>query len=135
MLDQTKVMEEKKALEVLFAALEDAQGEDRDAVVEAIQAQAKRLQDACEDLEAEAQKLPQAQTDAQVEANVEILLTPAQRDAVKQETGVDVPSIVLQDPTGALTKHMSFIKPEFVQARAMEKALRFNEMIADIEQD
>ncbi|MFA5625577.1 MAG: hypothetical protein WC966_11070 [Bradymonadales bacterium] len=132
MLDASKVLEERKAMQVLMDSLEEAQGSDRDAVVEAIQEQAKRLQAACDELEAEAKAQDVQKPEDEPEIFVEILLTPEQMQRVKTATGVEIPSIKLKDPTGALSKNMQHIEPEFVEEKAMEKAEQFNEMMADL---
>lgn len=130
--DLSAIENERKALEVLSKEVQKTSTpQERDALMAEIGRTAARLQGMCEKLQQEADKVvvPKVEN-LQVDAVVEVILTPAQRQRVLEKTGVDVPSVRIPDSTGALTKNMRHIEPDYIEACAMKQAEAFNRMVA-----
>ncbi len=71
-----------------------------------------------------------AQSSEAVVPKIEVLLTPEQRQRVFEASGVDIPSVKLVDPTGALNAAMPSTPPPFIEAQAIKQAEAFKEMVA-----
>jgi hypothetical protein len=52
----------------------------------------------------------------------EVVLTPAQRQRVKTETGVTMESVLIDDPSGALNAAMVETRPELIEIEALRQA-------------
>jgi hypothetical protein len=55
---------------------------------------------------------------------LEVVLTPEQRARVKKLTGVDMPSVVIADEAGVLSKAMPYTKPRDIEQLAINEALK-----------
>ena len=55
---------------------------------------------------------------------LEVVLTPDQRQRVKKLTGVDMPSVVIADEAGVLSKAMPYTKPRDIEQLAINEALK-----------
>ena len=55
---------------------------------------------------------------------LEVVLTPDQRQRVKKLTGVDMPSVVIADEAGVLSKAMPYTKPRDIEQLAISEALK-----------
>ena len=135
-LDKSAIDNEKAALLLLIDEMQNASSdEDRDNLKEAIEAQAAKLQSMCDDLQAKADEImADAPQNSMMDAVVEVVLTPEQRARVLERTGIDVPSIKIPDPTTELTKNMQYVKPEFIEQRAMIQAQNFKQLMEDMEE-
>ena len=134
--DTTAIENEKKALQLLAAEMQKATDEDqRDMLMGEIKKSADKMQAMCEEMQAEADKIrPPEVVDAAVHAVVEVVLTPEQRRRVLEETGIDVPSVRIPDPTGELTKNMPSMDRSFVEKCAISQANAFKQLVADAEE-
>ncbi len=54
----------------------------------------------------------------------EVMLTAAQRTHVREATGIDLETILLEDPSGALGKNMPRTPPSLIEALALEEGRR-----------
>ena len=133
MLDTSAIDNERKALQLLTEQVQQCSDDERDFLMNEIHKSAEKLQKMCDELQAKADEIaataPKPQVD--LEAVVEVVLTREQRDRVLAQTGIDVPSIRIPDPTAALTKNMVHIEPEFVEKCAIEQAERFKMLVED----
>ena len=127
----TAIENERAALMVLMDEMSRVKDDDeREELGDAIKAQAEKLQKMCEDLQAQADALAQEKPkDNLTDAVVEVVLTPEQRARVLEKTGIDVPSVKIPDPTSELTNNMAFVKPEFIEQRAIMQAENFKRLI------
>ncbi len=55
---------------------------------------------------------------------LEVVLTPDQRQRVKKLTGVDMPSVVIADEAGVLSKAMPYTQPRDIEQLAINEALK-----------
>ena len=138
-LDTTAVENEQKALMLLAEEVQKAPDQEtRDALIAAIQESAAKLQKLCDELQAQADAMapkPDSADGEEVNPVVEIVLTRDQFARVKEETGVEVPSVRIPDPDGTITKNMAFIEPDFVYECALNQARAFKEMLAEAEEN
>ena len=136
-LDKDAIDNERAALLLLVDEIQKTTDDDeREALAEAIQAQANKLQSMCDDLQAQADEIMKSQEkDPNLNVFVEVVLTPEQRARVLEATGVDVPSVKIPDPTAELTKNMAYIKPDYIEQRAMLQAENFKRLLEDMEVD
>ena len=103
-------------------------------MIDEIKKMAVALEAKCMALQEEAQKVVTPKLDAlDIHAVVEVVLTPEQRQRVLEKTGVDVPSVRIPDATGALTRNMKHIEPEFIESCAERQAQVFKDMVAEAE--
>jgi hypothetical protein len=61
---------------------------------------------------------------------IEVVLTSAQRQRVRAETGVDLPSFFIDDATGAMNKAMPHMEPAQIEWSAKQEAIRQREEAA-----
>lgn len=134
-LDKDAIDNERAALLLLIDEIQKTTDDDeREALAEAIQAQANKLQSMCDELQTQADEIMNAQEkDPNLNVVVEVVLTPEQRARVLEKTGVDVPSVKIPDPTAELTKNMAFIKPDYIEQRAMLQAENFKRLLEDMD--
>lgn len=134
--DTTAIENEKKALELLASEVQKAKDDDqRNMLMAEIQKSAQKLETMCAEMQAEADKIRGAnKVQSHVDAVVEVMLTREQRQRVLEQTGVDVPSVRIPDPTGELTKSMPTMEPEFIEESAISQANAFKELVADAEE-
>jgi len=134
-LDTKPIETERKALQVLCEAMKEAGEEDRELLMAEIQKSASKLETLCAELQAEADAVKPAVElpELHMDAVVEVVLTPDQRRRVLEKTGIDVPSVRIQDPNAELTKYMSHIELDFVEKCAIDQAEAFKAMVADAE--
>ena len=135
-LDTTAIENEKKALKLLTDEVQKTKDEDqRNMLMAEIQKSAQKLEAMCEELQAEADKMrPPPEERIPVNAVVEVVLTKEQRQRVLEQTGVDVPSVRIPDPTGQLTKSMPTMDPVLIEESAISQANAFKELVADAEE-
>ena len=116
----------------VFSIIDDEAS--RNAMIDEIKKMAAALEAKCMALQEEAQKVVTPKLDAlDIHAVVEVVLTPEQRQRVLEKTGVDVPSVRIPDATGALTRNMKHIEPEFIESCAERQAQVFKDMVAEAE--
>ena len=134
--DTTAIENEKKALQLLADEVQKTEDADqREMLMAEIQKSAAKLQALCEGMQAEADKIKPPQNDKiNIDAVVEVVLTKEQRQRVLEQTGIDVPSVRISDPTGDLTKNMPIIEPEFIEQCAITQANAFKDLMADAEE-
>lgn len=134
--DTTAIENEKKALELLASEVQKAKDDDqRNMLMAEIQKSAQKLETMCAEMQAEADKIRGAnKVQSHVDAVVEVMLTREQRQRVLEQTGVDVPSVRIPDPTGDLTKSMPTMEPGFIEESAISQANAFKELVADAEE-
>jgi hypothetical protein len=60
--------------------------------------------------------------------SLEVMLTPDQRKRVLDLTGVDLPSVVIQDEMGVLSKAMPHTDPRDIELMAIQEARRLKAM-------
>lgn len=132
-LDTSKIEEERKALQILADAAQTCSDDERSLIMQEIQKSAANLQKLCDELQAEADKIAEANPAKKIdfEAVVEVVLTPEQRKRVLEKTGIDVPSVRIQDPDATLTKNMAHIEPDFIEQSAIAQAERFKSLVED----
>ena len=53
---------------------------------------------------------------------LEVVLTPAQRERVKKQTGVDMASVIVADEGGVLSKAMPYTSPQDIERLALAEA-------------
>ena len=133
----TAIENERAALMVLMDEMSRVKDDDeREALADAIKGQAEKLQKMCEDLQAQADALAQEKPEDNLkDAVVEVVLTPEQRARVLEKTGIDVPSVKIPDPTSELTQHMAFVKPEFIEQRAILQAENFKRIVDSMSEE
>lgn len=138
-LDQ--VLQEQQAIAVLSGELgKTSDPEKIEQLAAMIQAMVDNLQAMLEQLEAEFKEAnPQAfdvngAPIAGLVPRIEVVLTPSQREQIQAETGVDMPSVLIEDPNGTLTQLMKETSPEEIEVIAMEKARAFIAMSQAIEE-
>ncbi|MCL2325951.1 MAG: hypothetical protein FWC40_05575 [Proteobacteria bacterium] len=134
-LDTKPIETERKALQVLCEAMQEAGEDERELLMAEIEKSAAKLEMLCAELQAEADATKPAVDlpEVHLDAVVEVVLTPDQRRRVLEKTGIDVPSVRIQDPTADLTKFMPQISLDFIEKCAIEQAEAFKAMVADAE--
>ena len=134
--DTTAIENEKKALELLASEVQKAKDDDqRNMLMAEIQKSAQKLEAMCAEMQAEADKIREVKKEqSHVDAVVEVMLTKEQRQRVLEQTGVDVPSVRIPDPTGQLTKNMPRMDPALIEESAISQANAFKELVADAEE-
>lgn len=65
---------------------------------------------------------------------IEVMLTPPQRALIESETGVDMASVLIDDPNGIYLRMMREMAPEAIQEIALEKARAFIELSKALEE-
>lgn len=133
-LDKTAIDNERAALLVLMDEMSKTNDDDmREELADVIKAQAQKLLEMCDDLQAAADEIVKNQPQEEPNAVVEVVLTPEQRAHVLAETGIDVPSVRIPDPTSELTRNMAFIQPDFIEERAIIQANQYKAIIEGME--
>lgn len=133
-LDTKAIEDERKALEILVESIEGASEDDMKVLLKEIEKTAQKIEEMCEALQAKADAIPRPESEMTPEAFVEIVLTPEQRARVLEKTGIDVPSLRLEDPTSELTRNMIHVEPDYIEARAIEQAEMFISLTSDMEE-
>jgi hypothetical protein len=131
--DIDQVMAERDALQLMVDQLEKAEDyEQMEQMLGLIQAQAAQLEGVAAEYGADMQAQAAAYdaTGVSVRGKTEVLLTPEQRERVKEQTGVDMPSVILSDPVGAVAISMPETAPAIIEAEAIKVAEEFNRMVA-----
>jgi hypothetical protein len=59
-----------------------------------------------------------------VKAFVEVQLTPGQQQRIRNETGIDMSTVLIEDPTGAYASTMKVHKPPQIEELAFQEARR-----------
>src|SRR5579871_4286410 len=95
---------------------------------------AQRIQDIAAELQREGEELQQlakafeeqeiARHGGGQRGGTEVILTPAQRQRIEAETGIQMESIWFRDDSGAMTKTMPHTDPRIVEYRALQEARR-----------
>ena len=131
----TSIENDRRAMQLLAEEIQKAPDEaSRNAMIDEIKKMAAALEAKCMALQEEAQKVVTPKLDAlDIHAVVEVVLTPEQRQRVLEKTGVDVPSVRIPDATGALTRNMKHIEPEFIESCAERQAQVFKDIVAEAE--
>lgn len=133
-LDTKAIEDERKALEVLIESMEGASEDEVKLLVKEIEKTAQKIEKLCEALQSKADSIPKPELEATQDAFVEIVLTPEQRARVLEKTGIDVPSLRLEDPTSELTQNMPHVEPDYIEKRAIEQAEIFISLSSDLEE-
>ena len=120
MIEELNKTTDQDAFQLIVAELQEA-GERLRALAAAFQAQF---------LEEYAEFLSEEGESKTASAKIEIVLTPGQRRRVFDETGVDMPSLLLNDEVGAWAMNMDTTKPDEIEPLAIQRAHEFNEMVA-----
>lgn len=133
--DTAAIENERKALELLTAEIQKTQDADaRDALLDAIRKSADKIAAMCAELQERADKIAAPKIDTlDVNAVVEVVLTPDQRERVLKAFGVDVPSVRIPDANGVLTRNMAHITPDYIEECAMKQAKAFCDMCNGID--
>ena len=127
-----QIQNEQKALLILIESLQGAQSfDDKQAMMPMINEQTKKLTDLLAEFEKE-HPAREIDTNAILPV-VEVVLTPAQRRRVKEQTDIDVPSVRIPDPDHTLTTNMEHIDPDFIEQKALEQANAFKKMMEEQE--
>ena len=75
-------------------------------------------------LGAEFERQELAKIGPQPRGDFEVVLTAAQRERIREQTGVVLESVVLSDPSGTLMSAMPRANPAFIEQYALEQAQR-----------
>jgi len=135
------IEEEQKAIALLSDELTNAETPEQIEQLTAMIAEmAAKLEAMCESFEDQVrEEHPEAFDDdgelkEEKPPRVEVILTDSQRDRVREETGVDMPSVLIDDPDGTLTRTMEHSEPEEIEEIAVRKAIEFVAMSKAIEE-
>ena len=92
--------------------------------VERIQQIAAELQVMANELQAMGEQLAAKSTGSGAANWTEVVLTPAQRERVKEATGVALETIKISDPAGVATRTMPYTDPRIIEFYATQEARR-----------
>ncbi|MDX9720760.1 MAG: hypothetical protein RBU37_08425 [Myxococcota bacterium] len=124
-----QILEEQKALNLLAEELP------KTTEPHAIETILAALAEGAQRLEGMAQDYAQGLEAAYPESNegpvhrIEVVLTPEQRQRVFDETGIEMGSVLLDDPTGERGHYMPSTEPQIIEAQAIKQALGFKQMV------
>src|SRR5438552_11598174 len=112
----------QKEMAELASSLSSETGADR------IQELAAELQRRGEELSRMAEELVAQQGNPKAQrGTTEVALTPAQKQRIREATGVELDTILLQDDAGIAARTMPITDPRIIEYRALQEAKRIKE--------
>ncbi len=124
MADEITLADLQQKQEAMVAMTAQLVGETDVDKIQAIAAELQRMGEELQQAAKEFEEQQIAKFGPPKRGGTEVVLTPAQRQRIEAETGVQMESIWFRDDKGIMTQSMPFTDPRIVEYKALQEAKR-----------